>query len=237
MSLNRPEPFGGENVVNSFLSISVRKLYVRALRRRSTTVSLRKGPYGRVQLSRPSSQQQRSHFRLIYFYSFFLFLSYLLYTFLLYTFLFSHFCCTHFFSLVFCVRIFAIFGLLSRADILNRTEEKTLVLLVENEPRVFVIALDLVFTKWHWDYMANTHRAWWALSWGRPEFPGWNVVVYSNISWKKKKVVWTNWVLLHSVSRPGWSIFRYRAHTQKKQDHGILSGGGGGVGSVPRYSD
>ena len=134
-------------VVNSFLSILARKLYVRALRRRSTTVSLRKGPYGRVQLSRPSSQQQRSHFRLIYFYSFFLFLSYLLYTFLLYTFLFSHFCCTHFFSRVFCVRIFAIFGLLSRADILNRTEEKTLVLLVENQTRVFVIALDLVFTK------------------------------------------------------------------------------------------
>ena len=46
-----------ETVVNSFLSISVRKLYVRDLRRRSTTVSLRKGPYGRVQLSRPSSQQ------------------------------------------------------------------------------------------------------------------------------------------------------------------------------------
>ena len=83
-------------VVNSFLSLSVRKLYVRALRRRSTTVSLRKGPYGRVQLSRPSSQQQRSHFRLIYFYSFYLFLSYLLYTFLLYTFLFSRILCTHF---------------------------------------------------------------------------------------------------------------------------------------------
>ena len=119
------------SVVNSFLSILARKLYVRALRRRSTTVSLRKGPYGMVQLSRPSSQQQRSHFRLIYFYSFFLFLSHLLHTFL-----FSRFCCTHFFSLVFCVRIFTIFGLLSRADILNRTEEKTLVLLMENEPRV-----------------------------------------------------------------------------------------------------
>ena len=143
--------------MNSFLSISVRKLYVLVLRRCSTTVSLRKGPYGRVQLSRPSSQQQRSHFRLIYFLLFLSFslvsavhisavhISFLSY--LLYTFLFSHFCCTHFFSLVFCVRIFAIFGLLSRADILSQTEEKTLVLLVENEPRVFVIALDLVFTK------------------------------------------------------------------------------------------
>ena len=29
------------------------------------------------------------------------------------------------------------------------------------------------------------------LSWGRPEFPGWNVVVYSNKNWEKKKVVWT----------------------------------------------
>ena len=45
------------------------------------------------------------------------------------------------------MHFFAIFGLLSRADNLKRTEEKTLVLLVENQPRVFVIALDLVFTK------------------------------------------------------------------------------------------
>ena len=35
-----------------------------------------------------------------------------------------------------------------------------------------------------------THGAWWALTWRRPEFPGWNVVVYSSISRKKKKVVW-----------------------------------------------
>ena len=44
-------------VVNAFLSISARKLYVLALGRRSTTESLRKGLYGWVQISRPSSQQ------------------------------------------------------------------------------------------------------------------------------------------------------------------------------------
>ena len=62
-----------------------------------------------------------------------LFLSFLSH--LLYTFLFSRILCTH----------FAIFGLLSRADNLNRTEERTDVLLVENWQCVVVIALDLVF--------------------------------------------------------------------------------------------
>ena len=38
----------------------------------------------------------------------------------------------------------------------------------------------------------RTHGAWWALTRRRPEFPGWNFVVYSNISWKKKKVVWSS---------------------------------------------
>ena len=56
-------------------------------------------------------------------------------TYLLYTFLFSRIVCTH----------FCYFSRLSRADILNRIEEKIDVLLVENQPRVFVIALDLVF--------------------------------------------------------------------------------------------
>ena len=29
------------------------------------------------------------------------------------------------------------------------------------------------------------------LTWGWPEFPGWNAVVFSNIGWKKKKIVWS----------------------------------------------
>ena len=36
----------------------------------------------------------------------------------------------------------------------------------------------------------RTHWAWWALTWRRLKSPGWNVVVYSNLSWKKKTVVW-----------------------------------------------
>ena len=34
----------------------------------------------------------------------------------------------------------------------------------------------------------RTHGAWWALTWGRPEFPGWNVVVYSIKAGKRRKL-------------------------------------------------
>ena len=34
----------------------------------------------------------------------------------------------------------------------------------------------------------RTRRAWWALTWGRPEFPGWNVVVYSIKAGKRRKL-------------------------------------------------
>ena len=49
----------------------------------------------------------------------------------------------------------------------------------------------------------RTHGAWWALTWGRPEFPGWNVVVYSIKAGKRRKLS------AHHTSSPLAALFSW----------------------------
>ena len=66
----------------------------------------------------------------------------------------------------------------------------------------------------------RTHGAWWALTWGRPEFPGWNVVVYSIKAGKRRKLSEKELSLRglelplplasaisHSLRRPHWNAY------------------------------
>ena len=59
----------------------------------------------------------------------------------------------------------------------------------------------------------RTHGAWWALTWGRPEFPGWNVVVYSIKAGKRRKLsehnfpsktfLWSLFLNFHKLEESG----------------------------------
>ena len=56
----------------------------------------------------------------------------------------------------------------------------------------------------------RTHGAWWALTWGRPKFPGWNVVVYSIKAGKRRKLSETKIVTRTQSSRISSPNFHIR---------------------------
>ena len=63
----------------------------------------------------------------------------------------------------------------------------------------------------------RTHGAWWALTWGRPEFPGWNVLFYSIKAGDRRKFSQTFSLVSGSKRRVNKTINAGRRRTLLKK--------------------